>query len=91
MLFYNLLNICIGQKLTKSNRKAMNRNWSNQKANQIKFKFVRNHFFSIKVLQAHLQHVCNIPAKVLKGTLKALGGVNFTKYALLTIVLYVYW
>ena len=38
-------------------------------------------FFSIKHLHAHLQYVCNTPAKHLKDTLKALG-VDFTKYTL---------
>ena len=40
---------------------------------------VKNYFFSIKLLHAHLQYVCNIPTMHLKDTLKALGGVDFTK------------
>ena len=42
-------------------------------------KFVKNYFFSFKLLHAHLQYVCNIPTKHQKDTLKALGGVDFTK------------
>ena len=30
-----------------------------------------------KILHAHLQYVCNIPAKYFKDTLKALRGVEF--------------
>ena len=41
--------------------------------------------FGIKLLHAHLQYVCNIPAKYQMNILKALGGVDFTKYALLPI------
>ena len=44
-------------------------------------KFVKNHFFSIKLCYAHLQFVCNILAKYYNDTLKALGGDDFTKYA----------
>ena len=36
-------------------------------------------FFSIKILHAHFQNVCNIPTMYLKDTLKALRGVDFTK------------
>ena len=54
-------------------------------------KFVKNYFFSIKLLHAHLQYVCNIPAKYQMNILKALGGVDFTKYALLPISQYVHW
>ena len=36
-------------------------------------------FFSIKLLHAHFQYVCNIPTMHLKDTLKALIGVDFTK------------
>ena len=43
-------------------------------------------FFGIKLLHAHLQYVCNIPAKYQMNILKALGGVDFTKYALICIV-----
>ena len=42
-------------------------------------KFVKKYFFSIKLLHAHLQYVCNIPTMHLKDTLKALGEVDFTK------------
>ena len=41
--------------------------------------------FGIKLLHAHLQYVCHIPAKYQMNILKALGGVDFTKYALLPI------
>ena len=34
------------------------------------------------------QYICNIPAKYSNVTLKAVGGVDFTKYALSTKVLY---
>ena len=54
-------------------------------------KFVKNYFFSIKLLHAHLQYVCNIPAKYQMNILKALGIVDFTKYALLPISQYVQW
>ena len=45
----------------------------------------------IKLLHAHLQYVCNIPAKYQMNILKALGGVDFTKCALLPISQYVQW
>ena len=48
-------------------------------------------FFCMKLLHAHLQYVCNIPAKYQMNILKALGGVDFTKYALLPIGQYVQW
>ena len=51
-------------------------------------KFVKNYFFSIIILHAHLQYVCNMSAKYWKETLKALGGVDFIKYALPTIIEY---
>ena len=35
----------------------------------------------IIILHAHLQYVCNIPEKYQKDTLKALGGVDYTKNA----------
>ena len=44
-------------------------------------KFVKNCFFGIKHLHAHLQYVCNTSAKHLKDTLKALG-VDFINYTL---------
>ena len=44
--------------------------------------------FSIKLLHAHLPNVCNIhvPAQCWKYPVKALWGVDFTKYALSTII-----
>ena len=54
-------------------------------------KFVKNIFFGIILLHAHLQYVSNIPAKYQMNILKALGGVDFTKYALLYISQYVQW
>ena len=45
----------------------------------------------IKLLHAHLQYVCIIPAKYQMDILKALEGVDFTKYALLPISQYVHW
>ena len=35
------------------------------------------------LLRVHLQHVCNVPAKYKIDTLKALGGVDFIKYAII--------
>ena len=61
--------MCIGRKLAK-------------------FKMLliyKNCFFGIKLLHAHLQYVSNIPAKYQMNILKALGGVDFTKYAQLPI------
>ena len=48
-------------------------------------------FFGIKLLHAYLQYVCNIHVKYQMNILKALGGVDFTKYALLPISQYVQW
>ena len=48
-------------------------------------------FLDFKLLHAHLQYVCSIPAKYQMNILKALGGVDFTKYALLPISQYVQW
>ena len=48
-------------------------------------------FLDFKLLNAHLQYVCSIPAKYQMNILKALGGVDFTKYALLPISQYVKW
>ena len=48
-------------------------------------------FFGIKLLHAHLKYVCNIHAKYQLNILKALGGVDFTKYALLPISQYEKW
>ena len=36
------------------------------------------YFLGIKLIHAHLQYVCNIPAKYQMNILKALGGVDFT-------------
>ena len=52
-------------------------------------KFVKNNFLDIKLLHAHVQYVCNIPAKYQKNILKAQGEVDFTKYALLANSQYV--
>ena len=51
----------------------------------------KNIFWGIKLLHAHLQYVCNIHAQYQMNILKALGGVDFTKYALLPICQYVQW
>ena len=53
-------------------------NWQSSKC----CKFVKNYFFSIKILHAHLQYVCKIPAKYKKDSLKSLGEVDFTNYAI---------
>ena len=45
----------------------------------------------IKLLYAHLQYVCIIPAKYQMNILKALGEVDLTKYALLPFSQYVHW
>ena len=47
--------------------------------------------FGIKLLHAHLQYGCNIPAEYQMNILKALGGVDFTKYTLIPISQYVQW
>ena len=54
-------------------------------------KFVKNYFFSMKIIQAHLKYIWNKSTKNLKETLKALRGVDFTKYALPTIIVYKNW
>ena len=54
-------------------------------------KFVKNNFFSIIIIHAHLQYVWNMSAKYWKEILKALGGVDFTNYALPTIIVYKQW
>ena len=46
----------------------------------------KNIFFSIALLQAYLQYVCNISTTCWKDPMKALTGVDFTKYALSTII-----
>ena len=43
------------------------------------------YFFIIIILHAHLQYVWNMSAKYQKRILKAVGGVDFTKYALLAL------
>ena len=50
-------------------------------------------FFSANKFFMHidLQYVCNISAKYLIDILKAIGGVDFTKYALSPISQYVQW
>ena len=50
-----------------------------------------NNFFGIKLFHAHLQYVYNIPPKYQINILKALGGVDFTKYGLSPISQYVQW
>ena len=40
----------------------------------------------MKIIHAHLKYIWNKSTKNLKETLKALGGVDFTKYALPTII-----
>ena len=42
----------------------------------------------MKIIHAHLKYIWNKSTKNLKETLKALGGVDFTKYALTTIIVY---
>ena len=46
----------------------------------------QNIFFSIKLLYAHLQYVCNISATSRKDLKKALGEVDFIKYVLSVII-----
>ena len=46
----------------------------------------KKYFFSIKLLHAHLQYVCNISEKPWKDPMKALKGVDFTKYVLWVII-----
>ena len=71
MHYYPLVNMKSGQKLAEL-KNAVN--------------LSKIFFFGIKLLHAHLQYVCNIHAKYQMKILKALGGVDFTKYALLPIV-----
>ena len=40
----------------------------------------------MKIIHAHLKCIWNKSTKNLKETLKALGGADFTKYALPTII-----
>ena len=42
----------------------------------------------MKIIHAHLKYNGNKSTKNLKTTLKALGGNDFTKYALPTIIVY---
>ena len=44
----------------------------------------------MKIIHAHLKYIWNKSTKNLKETLKALGGVDFTKYAITTIIVHVY-
>ena len=53
-------------------------------------KFVKNYFFSMKIIHAHLKYIWNKSTKNLIETLKALRGVDFTKNALPTIIVPVY-
>ena len=72
MPFYSLFKIYIGRKLTR-------------------FKIIKKSqksFYSITLIHAYLQYACFIPAKYQKDTLKALGGVDFTKSALSAIIQY---
>ena len=62
-----------------------------QKLAKFKMLLICKKKIGIKVLHAHLQYVCNIPAKYQMNILKALGEVDFTKYALLPISQYVHW
>ena len=52
---------------------------------------VRSEDIFLHLSHAHLQYVCNIPPKYQMNILKALGGVDFTKYALSPISQYVQW
>ena len=57
-------------------------------------KFVKNYFLkllSMKIIHAHLKYIWNKSTKNLKETLKALRGVDFTKYALPTIIVHEKW
>ena len=67
--------MCIGRKLTKLKMLSI----------------CQKYFFGIKLLHAHLQYVCNIPPNYQMNILKALGEVDFTKYALSPISQYVQW
>ena len=75
MHYYPLVNMKSGRKLAKL-KNAVN---------------LSKYFSGIKLLHAHLQYVCNIHTKYQMNILKALGGVDFTKYALLPISQYVQW
>ena len=73
--------------ITHESISALDENWLSSKC----CKFVKNNFLGIILLHAHLQYVCNIPAKYQMNIPKALGGVDFTKYPLLPISQYVQW
>ena len=45
----------------------------------------------MKIIHAHLKYIWNKSTKNLKETLKALRGVDFTKYALSIIIVYIQW
>ena len=53
----------------------------------------QKYFFCKLSLHAHLQYVCNIPAKNQMDihVLKGLGGIDFTKYALSPMSQYIQW
>ena len=51
-------------------------------------KFVKNKLFSIRIIHAHLKYIWNKCAKNSNETMKALGGLDFIKYAL-PAVLYI--
>ena len=57
-----------------------------QSFSYLKTLFVKKYFFSIKRLYAHLEYICNIFAKHWKDPMKALRGVDFTKYVLSVII-----
>ena len=73
--------------ITHESISALDENWLSSKC----CKFVKNNFLGIILLHAHLQYVCNIPAKYQVNIPKALGGVDFTKYTLLHMSQYVQW
>ena len=54
-------------------------------------KFIKYYFLTIKHSHAHLQYVCNIHATYQNNTPKPLEGVDFKKYELSAITLYVQW
>ena len=45
----------------------------------------------MKIIHAHLKYIWNKSTKNLKETPKALGGVDFTMYAIPTIFVYKKW
>ena len=62
-----------------------------RKLAKFKMLLICKKIIGIKLVHAHLQNVCIIPAKYQLNILKALGGVDFTKYAPLPISQYVHW